>query len=187
LPGKVTKVDVKAGRCDVKPLLKKKHHASGEVTEIPVIPNVLIGTYRAGQAYISLPLKVGDYVELKFCERSIDLWATKGGTVDPKDSRRFDLTDATAYPGMYPLTDPPVDADPDNIVIKNRFSKFEIAPDGKFALSGPLLEFFQLMVDTLDDIISAQVLDPLSGSLPFNPATIAALTLRKQALETFIL
>ena len=76
LPGKVVRVDHSIGICDVQPLLKSKS-ADEVVTSLPVIPNVTIAHYRAGTAYIFLPLKVGDLVELRFCERSLDLWKSK--------------------------------------------------------------------------------------------------------------
>lgn len=128
LPARVTRVDVTKAQCDVKPLIKRKY-ANETIVELPVITNVPIAFYRAGQAFVSLPVKVGDIVELRFAERSLDLWLTKGGTVDPLDSRRHHLSDAIAYPGIYPFTDPPTGASATDIVIKNETSKITIKPD----------------------------------------------------------
>lgn len=134
LPGKVIKVDVAAGKCDVQPLLQRIN-SDGEAVTLPPIVNCPIGFYRAGDAGIFIPLKVGNLVEIRFCERSLDIWLSKGGTVDPKDARKHNLSDAVVYPGMYPLTDPPTGASPDNIVIINASGKIEIAPSGKITLT----------------------------------------------------
>lgn len=128
LPAKVVRVDVKKGMCDAQPVLKRKY-ADGTVVELPVIVNIPIASYRAGQAYITLPLKVGDFVMLHFSQRSLDIWLSKGGTVDPLDPRHHHISDAVAYLGVYPFTDAPTDASPDNIVIKNASSKITIKPD----------------------------------------------------------
>lgn len=132
---RVTKVDVAKGMCDAQPVIKRKY-ADGEVVELPVISNVPIANYRAGNAFISLPVKVGDYVELRISERSLDVWLEKGGVVDPLDPRKFNLTDAIAYPGVYPFTMPPEGATADDIIIRNGSSKITVKPDGVIALGG---------------------------------------------------
>lgn len=136
LPGKIVKVDVTKGKCDVQPLLKSKA-ADGTVKSRPVISGVPIGFYRAGNAFITLPVKIGDYVEIRFSQRSLDLWLTKGGDVDPLDPRKFHIKDAVAYPGLYPFTMPPVGASADDIIIQNTSaSKVRIKPDGTIELEG---------------------------------------------------
>lgn len=130
LPGKVVKVDVTKAQCDVQPLLKRTY-ANGEVVSMPVITNVPIAFYRAGKAFITLPVHVGDYVELKFSERSLDVWLEKGGEVDPADFRKFDLSDAIAYPGLYPNSDPPAGATANDIIIKNDATVITIKPSGE--------------------------------------------------------
>lgn len=135
LPGKVVSVDVKAGKCDVQPLLKRLG-SDGNPATLPQIKNCPIGFYRAGSAAVYLPLQVGDGIEIKFCERSLDIWLTKGGTIDPEDKRKHHLSDAVVYPGMYDFTDPPSDADPTKLVIVNSTSKITLSPDGKFTMTG---------------------------------------------------
>lgn len=127
LPGKVVKVDVTKAKVDVQPVLKRKY-ADESIVELPVITNVPLALYRAGEAFISLPVKVGDFVMLMFSERSLDIWLSKGGTVDPADPRKFHLSDAIAYPGVYPFTDPPTGATADDIVIKNGDASLIVKP-----------------------------------------------------------
>lgn len=73
--------------------------------EFPIIPDVPVAFPRAGDFYVSFPLKKGNSVLLIFCERSIDNWlAGDGGVVDPDVFQTHDLVDAVAYPGIYPET-----------------------------------------------------------------------------------
>lgn len=136
LPGVVTSVDVAAGKCDAKPVLRRKF-ASGEIVDLPVITNVPIAQLRAGKAFVSVPVKVGDYVLLVFSQRSIDLWLTSGGSVDPKDPRSHALSDAIAYPGVYPFSDPPAGALADALVIKNDQSTIIVKPNGEIKVEAP--------------------------------------------------
>lgn len=131
MPGIIEDVDVTGAVCNVKPLLKKRYK-NGVDFEYPVIANVPIVFYRAGNAMISLPIKRGDLVMLLFCQRSLDGWlaAQSGESVDPKDSRKFDLTDAIALPGLYPFSDLPQGADPNNLVIRNGQSQITLTPAG---------------------------------------------------------
>lgn len=136
LPARVVRVDVPAGVCDVQPSLLKKY-SDEVVVPMPVITNVPIQNYRAGNAFISLPVKVGDLVELRFSQRSLDIWKSKLGDVDPLDPRKFHLSDCVAYPGMYPLKDPPEGASATDIVIKNDQTTFTIKPNGEMQVSAP--------------------------------------------------
>lgn len=134
MPAKVVKVDVAAAKCDVQPLLKRTYGDETTV-KLPVITNVPISFYRAGKSFISLPVHVGDIVELRFAERSLDIWLEKGGEVDPLDPRKFDLSDAIAYPGVYPYNDPPAGATANDIIIKNDQTVFTIKPDGNLIVN----------------------------------------------------
>lgn len=130
MPAKVVKVDVTKAQCDVQPLFKRKY-GDGEIVKLPVITNVPISFYRAGKCFISLPVHVGDLVELRFAERSLDVWLSKGGEIEPIDYRKFDLSDAVAYPGLYPFTDPPVGATANDLIIKNDTTVITVKPSGE--------------------------------------------------------
>ena len=137
IPGKVVSVNVAAGKCDVQPVIRRKF-ASGEVVELPVITNVPIAQLRAGKAFVSVPLHVGDYVLLIFSQRSIDLWLTSGGSVDPKDPRSHALSDAIAYPGVYPFSDPPTGASAEDLIVKNDQATITVKPSGEVKIEAPL-------------------------------------------------
>jgi hypothetical protein len=54
----------------------------------------------AGAYKITFPVAAGDIVLLCFAQTSLDNWLQLGGVVDPQDSRKFDLSDAIAIPGL---------------------------------------------------------------------------------------
>jgi hypothetical protein len=54
----------------------------------------------SGGYRITFPVAVGDTGLIVFSEASLDKWLVSGGTVDPADDRRHDLTDAVFLPGL---------------------------------------------------------------------------------------
>lgn len=180
LPGIVVAVDVAKGTCDVKPTLKRLR-ADGTASDLPVIVNCPIAFYRAGAAAVYLPLAVGHSVEIRFCERSLDIWLTKGGTVDPKDARKHNLSDAVVYPGLYDFTQAPSGADPANLVIVNGSSKITMTPDGKFKI-GATEELFAILSDLIAKLKTVQV-PTMLGPQGFLPTDVAALDAIKTRLD----
>lgn len=166
LPGKVVKVDVSAGKCDVQPLIKRKF-GDGTIVDLPVITNVPIANYRAGKAAVYLPLHVGDMVQLTFAQRSLDIWLSKGGTVDPKDPRKHHISDAIAYPGVYPFSDPPSGADANNIVIKNDQAVLTVLPSGKFKIANSSDELLDCLVNicTQLETMNQNLFDAMTATL----------------------
>ena len=165
LPGKFVKYDAATQKADVQPLIKRKF-SNGTVVELPVITDVTVLTYRTTEVFISLPIKAGDLCMLVFAERSIDRWLSEGGSVDPQDSRKFDLSDAVAYPGLYPHT-MPVEADADNIVMKNGDSMLSILPDGKYKIENNSNELIDLLSQVVD-LLSTTTTNTLFGPMMLN-------------------
>jgi hypothetical protein len=121
LPGRVEKINASTQTVDVKPLIKRRY-ADPDGTEVdeslPVIPRVPLAFPRAGNFKITWPIRKGDLVDLVFTETSRDNFkAGDGGEVDPDDFRRFDLSDAVAYPGGHPESKALTDFSPDHIEI----------------------------------------------------------------------
>jgi hypothetical protein len=174
MPGQVVKYDSSKNMVDVQPVLKITYE-NGDVNPLPVITNVPVQFLRSGKAFISVPIKAGDYVTLVFAERSLDIWASQGGVVDPDDVRKHHLTDAIALPGVYPFSDP-APAHEDNILIKNDTSEIQLTPDGKFILKGAAdEEVMTIMYDLLQVLINALVITAI-GPQPFFASTVTALT-----------
>jgi Phage protein Gp138 N-terminal domain len=134
LPGRVVKVDLARGRADVEPLLMRLN-SDGVAVALPIITDCPIAFYRAGKAAVYLPLAVGDQVEIRFSERSLDTWLSKGGVVDPADGRKHHLSDAVVYPGLYDGTKPPVGTDASSLILVHDQAKVSLKADGEIRLS----------------------------------------------------
>ena len=102
LPAKITKYDFKTRKCSVKPLLNYISQ-DGQEIELPIINNVPLKTISSGGAIINLPVSIGDFVEIRFCQRSLEEWLSNGKQVTPDDPRTHDLTDAFASYGLNPF------------------------------------------------------------------------------------
>jgi len=103
LPGKVVKYDPSTQKADVQPLIKERYadeNGAMQARELPVIPAVPVQFPGAGGYRITFPVNVGDTGLIVFSEASLDKWLVSGGTVDPADDRRHDLTDAVFLPGL---------------------------------------------------------------------------------------
>lgn len=103
LPAVVTKVNSSTQLIDAQITIKRK--MAGELILLPLLVDVPIRYFKTATFSITAPIEVGDHVEIRFCERSIDTWLTEGGIQNPSDFRKFSLSDAFATPAMYPQTD----------------------------------------------------------------------------------
>ncbi len=124
LPGIVESYDKTKNTCVVKPAIKKVYD-NGDVVELPLIENVPVMFQQTVNSIISLPIKKGDGVVLIFMQRSIDDWKSTGGIIEPSDTRKFDLSDAIAIPGLFGLNEG-LSGDDEAIVIKSNDSKIRI-------------------------------------------------------------
>jgi hypothetical protein len=101
LPGIIQSYDPATQLADVTPSIKKKYR-TGEVKELPKLSKVPVMFARTSTSFLHFEPKKDDPCLLIFCERSLDIWRSKGGTVDPKDARKHDLSDAVAILGLRP-------------------------------------------------------------------------------------
>ena len=103
LPGKIVRYDATTQKADVQPLLKERYTdeaGATQVRDLPVIPSVPVQFPGAGGYRITFPVAADDVGLVVFSEASLDKWLVSGGTVDPADDRRHDLTDAVFLPGL---------------------------------------------------------------------------------------
>jgi hypothetical protein len=178
LPGKVTSVNTAANTVDVQPVLQRKY-ADDTVRNMPVIANVPLAFPRTASAHLILPVKKDDYVWLWFSERSLDNWLEKGGIVDPQDPRKFNLSDAVAYPGCYPKPLANDRFDGENLRIENDTASIELQPSGKMkigAVGGEQL--LQILFEALTALSTAS---NAGGPLTSN-AAVSTLISRLQTL-----
>lgn len=113
LPGRIERFDPARGVADVKPLLKPTitlEDGTGAVIEHPVLADVPVWVWgtgaEAGDLRVTMPIRPGTTGVLFFMGGSMDIWKQQGGLVDPKDPRRFHLSDAVFAPGLQPFSSP---------------------------------------------------------------------------------
>ena len=164
LPGVIVKYDYKTQKADVQPTLKMKS-IDGTVFEMPVIYNVPVAHPRAGDAFIHMPLKKGNNVMLIFSDRSLDNWLSSGGVVDPKDSRMHHLSDAVAYPGLYPFNEPLSLNNGNDIIIKNKsggsFLEVRIKKNNHIQIKNGRHDLLKVLSDFMLHVKQAQTITAL--------------------------
>ena len=143
LPGRIELWDPVTQKADVKPLIKRVFYTFERdriVEELPVIPNVPVQFPRSFGFMVTFPLQKGDHVLLIFNERSIDQFMAKqGNDTDPLDVRRFDLSDAVAFPGFFPDAKALKNVDPTDMVMgQDAGVVIHIKPTGEIHLGSKL-------------------------------------------------
>lgn len=108
LPGKIELYDPILQKANVKPLIKRRfvgQDGNEDADVLPVLMDVPILFPRGGGYFLTFPLVPGDNVTLLFADRSIDDFLYGDGVIDtdPKDLRKYDITDAVAIPAFYPF------------------------------------------------------------------------------------
>jgi hypothetical protein len=101
--GVVQAYDPAKMRATVQPCLMRKYYDLPTPVKLPLLMDVPVLFFSTGSLHIIAPPDPGSYVLLVICERSLDRWLTSGGVVDPLVPRKFDLSDAVAVPGLFPL------------------------------------------------------------------------------------
>lgn len=134
LPGKVESYDSLLQKADVKPLVKHPvvyRDGTTDLDELPIIRGVPLVFPRAGGFFLSLPVAKGDTVLLVFCERSLDEWMFSTGDVDvdPDDTRKHDISDAVAIPGLFPFAKAlkPTDSSGTDMKMGREFNGIQLA------------------------------------------------------------
>lgn len=182
LPGQIVSYNSANQSCVVQPCIKKKYE-DGTVVNIPQITNVPVVFPRAGKAFISLPLKAGDYVLIIFSERSMDLFSNLGGVVDPKDPRKHHVTDAIAIPGVYPFN-APADVSSSALRIQNDQSRIDLFADGKFTIKKVGGDELLDLVSQICDKLTQSLTNTLLGPMPLlNAADFAAIKAKIDAIK----
>lgn len=181
IPAKIVSYD--EGKATVQILIKKK--INGELILLPPITDVPVLQPRSngGEAFISMPVIKGDTGMLVFQERSIDKWLVKGGEVDPKDGRKFDLSDAVFILGLYDHSKPLKYNEKNALEVKNKLASMILHPDGKIEFKGASEDLISIVASVIDNLISAKVVTAL-GLSPLAPDTIVKLTENKTQIAT---
>ena len=103
LPGEIQSYNSSLQTAQIRISINRK--IDGESIEFPILDDVPVCFPRSKGSGINFPLASGDSVLLIFNERNIDRWRSFGSGQEPTDSRKFDVNDAVAIPGFFPLKD----------------------------------------------------------------------------------
>ena len=114
LPAKVISYD--SSKQSIEAQIEIKRTLKGETIYIPRLVDVPVVFPSGGGFSISFPLVAGDKVIIVFCQRSLDSWL-EGEDELPRSKRKFDLSDAFAFPGARQFTDPLVQANGTDLII----------------------------------------------------------------------
>lgn len=100
IPAIVQSYDPATQTASVKIAIKRKYIIGDleEIAERPAIPDVPVLFPTGGSFSLTYPLKPGDDVHLLISERSTEVWKNNSGVVDPKDARKFSLSDCFIIP-----------------------------------------------------------------------------------------
>ncbi len=162
----VSSYDAATQTCEAQPVVKARFD-NGDTFRIPVIPRIPVMFPSGGGFAITWPLEAGDFVFLSFAERSIDEWkATATQSTTPGDLRRFDLSDAVAYPGVASPRRPLLSATDDTMVIgeDNPLGLQIKIKDGTITIGTPLVEVLNQLSTLIGYIANAETATALGPS-----------------------
>lgn len=182
MPGIVESYDSTKQTATIRPAIKRTYE-DGSVVDRPLIQNVPVIFNRGKKSSDTFPLAKGDPVLLCFSMRSIDIWKKQGGSVDPKDFRKFNITDAYAIPGGSPQTNLIKNVHASHRRIVNDKALIEMQEAGKFKITNGTEELFDLLVQTIQCLMDAKTPTTM-GPQPLWGQTQATLAQLKAKLET---
>lgn len=174
LPAKIESYDPATQKANIKPLIKREYQ-DGTKESLPVINNVPVIWPGMTTGILSFPVKAGDTVLAVFSERSLDVWLSKGGEVEPNDRRKHDISDAIAIPGLFSFADVPGLADPSSAIFKFGDAQLSLNKDGKLALGNQAAELLDLFEQTLAAIEAMTTATSIGPQPPLNVAQFTAI------------
>ena len=152
LPGTVKTYNFNNQTAEVDIDIKKK--VGGVFKNIPTLVSVPVFFPQGGVFSVTYPLKSGTKVLCIFCQRSIDDWK-EDVTADPKQSRKFNLSDAFALPMGHTKATPIPEADENNMVIGTAAGQIHIQPNGDIFLHSKTATQPYVLGSVLDTFIKA--------------------------------
>jgi hypothetical protein len=198
LPGRIESYEYDKQRANVQPLIKRQYR-DGVVLSTPVIVNVPVIFPRSGGASLTFPVEQGDTVLLIFSERALENWLSLGGETVPGDSRKFDLSDAMAIPGLFPFSDSSLAENNTDVLLKFGNGRVQItgndarleygegkirAADGTVALGTSTNELIQILVDLCDVLLLVALIQGPGATYPLTTAATGTVTTIKTKLNS---
>jgi hypothetical protein len=155
IPGKIISYNNSTKLAVVQPTVKYRGK-DGSLLSMPKIYDVPVKQYCTNNTGVLLPIKQNDCVWLAFSEKAIDTWnSLNGNEADPGDDRKFDLTDAVAFIGLYPSGGGLQQVNNDDVAIVNGMTVITLKPSGNIEL-GSTVQFL-MTSDAFTDINNALI------------------------------
>ena len=120
MPARVESVNLTKNTVDVQPVLMGKMENEEQPFLLPVINDVPIEFYGAGNLWITFEPKIGNYCVLSISDRSLEAWKKAGGVINPVFRRHHDMSDALAYFGINPFPEAIPNIEADTMAIRTR-------------------------------------------------------------------
>lgn len=150
--------------------------------DYPIISDCPVWIYTGGQAFISMPIQVGDECLLMFNDRDIGTWLTTGSTSQKPPSKRLhSYSDAIVLVGLHSAAKPIEGYSLTDIVLKG-IGQAKIEINDKVGISNPSTS----LKEALNDLCSALTswVDT-HGDSP-NGGTIAAINNAKDKINAIL-
>jgi len=135
MPGEIVRFDPSRQTATVRPLITENVQIDDEPVEavnLPLLQDVPVKFPRAGGFCITFPVKGGDECLIVFCDMCIDGWWQSGGVQNQMETRRHDLSDATALLGISSIPNAIKDFSTTSAMFRNesKSTYIEIRDDG---------------------------------------------------------
>jgi hypothetical protein len=126
----------------------KRKYSDGSEVDFPLFVDVPALTLSGGGAFLSFPIKAGDWCLLLFNDRDIDSWWYSGEVKAPNTPRYHSLSDGIAFVGVRPASDPfaltddavTLDAGAELVRIKNENQNLKLLMDDLIDLVGQIIQ-----------------------------------------------
>ena len=136
LPAIVQSYDAKTKKVNVKPAIRMKF-ADDEEVSMPAIDSVPVMFPGTKNTVIQFPLNAGDTGAVFFSTRSLEFWLNGSGKETSSGTpRKFSLSDAIFYPGLFPFKAPGKVGTGQGLELHNKTGFIRINDAGEIELDG---------------------------------------------------
>ena len=170
LIAKVVAVDMTNMRVDVKPVamrpIMRRNNVDTSYTSLPLLRDIPLAFPRSGAAQIVHKVQVGDIVEVRLCQHSLDeiLTSDDYDEVATQDLRRHDLQDAVAVPISFDAAPGTTNGSDYEIVASD--VRIGNPASAKQLVTSDLLTTLNAVIANINTSIAAQTGTPIVTAVP---------------------
>ena len=182
IPGIITQYNAETCTALVQPAIQRKYTEAQKAINLPVLSDAPVIFPRWGSAMIKPPVdQVTGPCLIIFSERSIDRFLIAGDVVDPRDARKFDLSDGFILPGVTTEKNPAPRGTDDSLELLYNSSKIGIKKSGGIDIQNGAVNLVSTLESLVTELMSIKVQTP-TGPGTLDPASIQKL----QSIKTQI-